>query len=57
MTGELHFENDYRLAIRERIVFHQVRIQIEGYGYETWHGQEKICWYDSQPHPGESLLQ
>ena len=26
------------------------------YGYEVWHGGEKIFWYDSQPHPDDSTL-
>jgi hypothetical protein len=30
---------------------------IDSYGYEAWHGDKKLYWYDSQPHPGEPSLQ
>ena len=26
------------------------------YGYEVWHGDEKLYWYDSQPHPDDPTL-
>jgi len=25
--------------------------------YEVWHGDEKLYWYDSQPHPNDASLQ
>ena len=30
---------------------------ISWYGYEIWRNNEKLYWYDSQPHPNESNLQ
>jgi len=30
---------------------------IESYGYEVWRNQEKLYWYDPQPHPHEPSLQ
>jgi hypothetical protein len=32
------------------------RIVIDSYGYEVWKGNEKLYWYDSQPHPDEQNL-
>ena len=26
------------------------------YGYEIWHGEQKLFWYDSQPHPDDAAL-
>lgn len=57
VAGELHFARQMRLLIRERLVFDRLPGHIEGYGYEVWRGGEKLYWYDSQPHPEESLLQ
>ena len=36
---------------------YRLPIVIDGYGYEVWRGEEKLYWYDSQPHPNESSLQ
>ena len=56
VAGEVHFERGFRLVVRERLVFDRLPALIEGYGYEVWRGGEKLCWYDSQPHPDESSL-
>jgi len=29
---------------------------IEDYGYELWHKEDKIYWYDAQPHPDDPDL-
>jgi hypothetical protein len=29
---------------------------IESYGYELWRNADKLTWYDSQSHPGDSAL-
>jgi hypothetical protein len=29
---------------------------IAGYSYEAWRADEKLYWYDSQPHPDEPGL-
>jgi len=29
---------------------------IDWYGYEAWRGQDKLYWYDPQPHPEDSNL-
>jgi len=56
VSGELHFDNGFRLVIRERLLYHSSPIIIDWYGYEIWKKDEKLCWYDSQPHPGEPEL-
>jgi len=57
VAGELYFADDIRLVIRERLVYDRVPVMIDSYGYEGWKGEEKLYWYDSQPHPGEPSLQ
>jgi hypothetical protein len=57
VAGELYFDNEIRLLIRERLVYDRLPAVIDSYGYEVWRGDEKLYWYDSQPHPGEPLLQ
>jgi hypothetical protein len=51
LQGELSFDQGYRLTIRERLSLDTDALVIESYGYELWHQNEKIAWYDSQPHP------
>lgn len=57
VTGELHFAHEVRLTVRERVLYHRLPLVIDWYGYEVWRGQEKLYWYDSQPHPHEPSLQ
>jgi len=57
VSGEINFEKGYRLVVRERLLFHCSPIIINWYGYEIWKEDEKICWYDSQPHPNDSKLE
>jgi hypothetical protein len=40
VIGELHFEKDVRMVVRERIVFHRLPAVIDEYGYEVWRGEE-----------------
>ncbi len=54
--GELHFDRGFKLVVRERLVYDHLPVTIDWYGYEIWHGGEKLCWYDSQPHPDDSGL-
>ena len=51
VTGEIHFDDDVKLVIRERIVYAGLHVRIDGYGYEVWRDDEKLYWYDSQEHP------
>ncbi len=57
VTGELYFECDVRLVVRERVVYNRLPVVINSYGYEVWHGNEKLYWYDSQPHQNDPMLQ
>jgi hypothetical protein len=56
VAGELYFDHDIRLVVRERILYDRLPVLIDWYGYEVWRGEEKLYWYDSQPHPDELLL-
>lgn len=51
VVGELYFEDDIRLVVRERVLYHRLPLVLDWYGYEVWQGKEKLYWYDSQPHP------
>lgn len=57
VSGEVHFDEDVRLVIRERLVFDRLPALIDNYGYEVWQGEDKLYWYDSQPHPNHPDLQ
>ena len=57
VSGELHFADELRLIVRERLVFDRLPVVLDSYGYEIWEGNEKLCWYDSQPHPDDPSLQ
>ena len=56
VTGELHFRGQIRLVVRERLVCRGNLLVIDGYGYEVWRDEEKLYWYDSQPHPNDPAL-
>lgn len=57
VSGELHFDCNIRLVMRERLIFDCHPGSIDGYGYEVWQDKEKLYWYDPQPHPDEPDLQ
>ncbi len=57
VAGELQFEHEIRLVVRERILYHRLPAVIDWYGYEVWQGEKKLYWYDSQPHPDDPTLQ
>ena len=57
VSGEISFDHDIRLVVLERLVFDRLPVQIDGYGYEVWRGNEKLYWYDPQPHPNDPALQ
>ena len=52
LTGELEI-GDYRIVVREKLSFVDEPGLITSYGYEVWRGDEKLYWYDSQPHPND----
>lgn len=49
VEGELRLTNGLTLQVLEIINFKSRRIQ--KYSYTVLRGQEKLCWYDPQPHP------
>ena len=56
LKGELAFADLYRLTIYERLTWDSGHLVIEGYSYELWRSNEKLYWYDSQPHPADPTL-
>ncbi len=56
VEGEIQFEDHVRLVVRERIIFDSLPAVIDWYGYEVWEKDEKLYWYDSQPHPNDDNL-
>jgi len=57
VAGELHFAHAFRIVVRERLVYQRYPVVMDWYGYEVWQGDEKLYWYDPQPHPHEPTLQ
>lgn len=57
IVGELYFDANIRLIVRERLTFDRLPMVIDGYGYEVWQADEKLYWYDPQPHPNDPTLQ
>ena len=56
VTGELLFTGSVRLSVYERLVWNGEGLMIEGYSYDVWEANEKLFWYDSQPHPNNPEL-
>lgn len=52
--GEVFFLNGFRLRIREELDFDEGLIT--SYGYEVYHGEERLYWYDDFPHPKDPTL-
>jgi len=57
VAGEVYFDKQVGLVVRERILFDRLPAIIDWYGYEVWKENEKLYWYDSQPHPNDEELQ
>ena len=57
IVGELRFDHEIRLVVRQRILYHHLPAVIDEYGYEVWRGNEELYWYDPQPHPNDPSLQ
>lgn len=54
VEGELKLSNGLRLRILEVLDFRVGKIQ--SYSYAIYRGDEKIRWYDPQPHPENPTL-
>ena len=57
VSGTLFFADGFRIEIRERIIFDRLPATIDWYSYELWHHDQKLTWYDPQPHPNDASLQ
>ncbi len=57
VSGELTFAHGFRIVVRERILFGRLPATIDWYGYEVWRYEEKLYWYDPQPHPDDPNVQ
>jgi hypothetical protein len=49
ITGEIFFKQDIRLKTLQVVDFG--RSEILRYSYSVFRGEEKLYWYDPQPHP------
>ncbi|WPL15219.1 hypothetical protein Thiowin_00102 [Thiorhodovibrio winogradskyi] len=56
LRGELEFNHEVRLTVRERLTFDDLPGRIREYGYEVWQQGQLLYWYDSQPHPHDPTL-
>lgn len=52
--GEVIFLHGFRLRVREELDFADGLIT--SYGYEVYHGEERVYWYDDFPHPNDPTL-
>jgi len=57
VNGILYFDKDTRLVVRERVLYDRMPAVIDEYGYEVWQGENKLYWYDAQPHPNDPSLE
>ncbi len=44
------------MGVYEHLTWDSGSLTIEGYSYEVWSGNQKLYWYDSQPHPNDPSL-
>jgi hypothetical protein len=56
LQGELIFNRGFRISLKERLSYDDGLVAIEDYGYELWHNDEKLAWYDAQPHSNDPSL-
>lgn len=52
--GDIFFSQGFRLRIREELDFDGGLIT--SYGYEAYHGGDRLYWYDDFPHPDDATL-
>lgn len=56
VKGEIFFDYGFRIVVREILDYDQTFPIIDDYGYEIWRDDEKLFWYDPQPHPNDKSL-
>lgn len=57
VRGAILFVSGLRLVVMERFRWDRKPLVLDAYGYEVWHAEEKLWWYDPQPHPEVDELQ
>ena len=57
VRGELTFSHGFRLVVSERFYYQRYPSWLDWYGYIVYQGQNKLYWYDPQPHPHIEALQ
>ncbi len=55
VRGEIYFQNCIRLRVYEELIA-LFRVEITGYSYDVWQRNDKLYWYDPQPHPNDPTL-
>lgn len=55
VRGEISFQSNVRLRVYEELIALPT-VEITSYGYEVWQDDEKLYWYDPQPHPDNPTL-
>ncbi|RLC90435.1 MAG: hypothetical protein DRI37_01465 [Chloroflexi bacterium] len=56
VEGEIIFHSGLRLQMMEVVRFDLIPPRLSRYGYEVWHSNTKLYWYDSQSHPDDPTL-
>ena len=56
LEGAVTWADGYRMTVREHLTLESGSVVIEFYGYEVWHDEIKLYWYDSQSHPIDPTL-
>jgi hypothetical protein len=56
VEGALFFRQGIQLRVMEVVRFDVDPPRVSRYGYAVWREQEKLYWYDSQPHPDDTSL-
>jgi hypothetical protein len=51
VEGEIHFDGDLRLVVRERLVYDRLPVLVDAYGYEIWRGNENDTGTTLSPIP------
>jgi hypothetical protein len=56
LEGELMFDRGIRFSIHEFFTFYDGPLTLRRYSYGVWRGDERLYWYDPQPHPNNPAL-
>ena len=45
ISGELFFEHNIHVVVRERIIYHRTPVIIDWYGYEVWQDENRYPFH------------